>query len=226
MTTTIKALVLDLDDTLYAEINYLQSAYHFIASQISTQPQQLSAKMLEEYHAGENVFENLSKLYQLDKVILLDWYRFHKPNITLFQDVAETLNHFSTKYKYAVITDGRSKTQRNKLQALGIIDLLSSIVISEEIGSEKPSMANYEKVMNDLQCEQYIYVGDNLKKDFVTAKRLGWITICLKDQGQNIHKQNFSIAEEYQADYCLNSWQEIRNFLSIERKSNRISRKC
>ncbi|MGO1159334.1 HAD family hydrolase [Acinetobacter lwoffii] len=214
MTTKIKALVLDLDDTLYAEINYLESAYRFIAAQISAQPQQLSANMLAQYHAGENVFENISKIYQIDKSKLLDWYRFHKPDITLFQDVAETLNHFTTDYMYAVITDGRSETQRNKLQALGLTDFLSSIVISEEIGSEKPSLVNYKKVMSDLQCEQYIYVGDNLKKDFVTAKRLGWTTICLKDQGQNIHTQNFSIAEEYQADHYFNSWQEIREFLS------------
>ena len=217
MTTKIKALVLDLDDTLYAEISYLQSAYRFIAAKISTQPQQLYAKMLAEYHAGENVFENISKKYQLDKKELLDWYRFHKPDITLFQDVAETLTYFATEYKYAVITDGRSKTQRNKLQALGLTNLLNTIVISEEIGSEKPSIANYEKVMNELQCEKYIYIGDNLKKDFVTAKLLGWTTICLKDQGQNIHKQNFSIAAEYQADHCLNSWQEIRSFLSLDR---------
>src|SRR5690606_20354243 len=117
MTTKINALVLDLDDTLYAEINYLESAYRFIAAQISTQPQQLSAKMLAQYHAGENVFENISKLYQIDKLKLLDWYRFHKPDITLFQDVEETLNYFSKEYKYAVISDGRSETQRNKLQA-------------------------------------------------------------------------------------------------------------
>lgn len=214
MTTTIKALVLDLDDTLYAEINYLESAYRFIAAQISAQPQELSAKMLAQYHAGENVFENISKLYQIDKSKLLDWYRFHKPDINLFEHVAETLDHFAAEYTYAVITDGRSETQRNKLQALGLTDLLSSIVISEEIGSEKPSIANYKKVMRDLQCEHYIYVGDNLKKDFVTAKNLGWTTICLKDQGRNIHTQNFSIAKEYQADHCFNSWQEIRNFLS------------
>lgn len=218
MTIKIKALVLDLDDTLYAEINYLQSAYYFIAAQLSTQPKKLTAKMLAQYHAGENVFENISKTYQVDKSNLLDWYRFHKPDIALFQDVAETLNYLAPEYKYAVITDGRSETQRNKLQALGIIDLLSSIVISEEIGSEKPSTANYEKVMNDLQCKQYIYVGDNLKKDFVTAKRLGWTTICLKDQGQNIHQQDFSVAEQYKADYCFNSWYEIKNFLALDRK--------
>lgn len=219
MTTKIKALVLDLDDTLYAEISYLQSAYRFIAAKISTQPQQLYAKMLAEYQAGENVFENISQKYQLNKKELLDWYRFHKPDITLFQGVAETLTYFATEYKYAVITDGRSKTQRNKLQALGLTNLLSSIVISEEIGSEKPNAANYEKVMRDLQCEHYIYVGDNLKKDFVTAKHLGWTTICLKDQGQNIHQQDFLVAEQYKADHCFNSWHEIKNFLALDRKN-------
>ena len=80
----------------------MQSAYRFIAAKISTQPQQLYAKMLAEYHAGENVFENISKKYQLDKKELLYWYRFHKPDITLFQDVAETLTYFATEYKYVL----------------------------------------------------------------------------------------------------------------------------
>ena len=217
MTIKTKALVLDLDDTLYAEINYLKSAYIFIAKKLSSEPEVLSQSMLEQYRQGENVFEQLEKEYDVDVTTLLDWYRFHTPDIQLFSGVKSTLYKFAHIYKYAVITDGRSKTQRNKISALELNSLLESLVISEEIGSEKPSIANYEKVMHDLQCEQYIYVGDNLKKDFVTAKCLGWTTICLKDQGQNIHKQNFSIAKEYQADHCFNSWQEIRNFLSIDR---------
>lgn len=221
MTTKTKALVLDLDDTLYAEISYLQSAYNFIAAELSTEPQQLSQQMLAQYHAGQDVFAQLSQQYAVEKATLLEWYRFHPPKLALYPAVLETLNIYSKTYKYAVITDGRSKTQRNKIQALGLTDYLDSMVISEEIGSEKPSPANYEKVMQDLNCDQYIYVGDNLKKDFVTAKRLGWITICLRDRGQNIHSQDFSVAEEYQADYCFNSWQEIKEFLSVDRMTTK-----
>ena len=39
---------------------------------------------------------------------------------------------------------------------------------------------------------EFVYIGDNLKKDFVTANRLGWTTICLRDQGDNIHAQDWS----------------------------------
>lgn len=221
MTIKTKALVLDLDDTLYAEISYLQSAYDFIATQLSTEPKQLSQQMLAHYHAGQDVFAQLTQQYAVDKTTLLDWYRFHPPKLDLYPTVLDTLTAYRASYKYALITDGRSKTQRNKIQALGLIDYLDSIVISEEIGSEKPSPANYEKVMKDLSCEQYIYVGDNLKKDFVTAKRLGWVTICLRNQGQNIHSQDFSIAQEYQADHCFDSWREIKAFLSIDKMTTR-----
>lgn len=219
MTTLLKCLVLDLDDTLYPEISYLHSAYRFIAAKISAEPEALSTHMLQQYHAGENVFEQLVYDYGIDKITLLDWYRFHQPDISLYPAVLETLNSYTAEYQYAVITDGRSKTQRNKLYALGLMPYLNSIVISEEIGSEKPSTANYEKVMQDLKCEHYIYVGDNLKKDFVTAKRLGWTTICLKDQGQNIHQQDFSVVKQYKADYCFNSWYEIKKFLAKDRKN-------
>lgn len=219
MTIPLKCLVLDLDDTLYAEISYLHSAYRFIAAKISAEPEVLSAHMLQQYYAGENVFEQLVHGYGVEKTTLLDWYRFHQPDISLYPAVLETLNSYKADYQYAVITDGRSKTQRNKLHALGLMPYLNSIVISEEIGSEKPSAANYEKVMQDLQCEHYIYVGDNLKKDFVSAKHLGWTTICLKNQGQNIHQQDFSVAEQYKADHCFNSWHEIKNFLALDRKN-------
>lgn len=216
MTIALKGLVLDLDDTLYAEISYLHSAYRFIAAKLSDAPEQLNVQMLQQYHAGENVFERLAQDYGVQKATLLDWYRFHAPDISVYPYVLETLEQCSREYQYAVITDGRSQTQRNKLYALGLMPYLSSIIISEEIGSEKPAAANYEAVMQELQCEHYIYVGDNLKKDFVTAKRLGWTTICLKDQGHNIHSQDFSIAEAYQADYCCDTWQDIQNFLVLD----------
>lgn len=211
-----KALVLDLDDTLYSELDYLKSAYYFIANKISNNPLDLFNRMLDQYFQGLNVFSSVSKDYQVDISKLLDWYRFHQPNIQLYPDALKTLMEFSPVYKYGMITDGRSKTQRNKIAALGLESLFESIVISEEIGCEKPSLLNYKRVMEDLSCEQYIYIGDNLKKDFITAKSLGWITVCLRDQGKNIHQQDFSIAEEYHAHHYFDSWMGIKQFLKQE----------
>ena len=35
------------------------------------------------------------------------------------------------------------------------------------------------------------YVGDNTAKDFVGPNTLEWTTVCLLDDGRNIHKQDF-----------------------------------
>ena len=59
--------------------------------------------------------------------------------------------------------------------------------------SEKPALANYEYFMKRYTgCSDFTYVGDNPDKDFIAPNILGWKTICLKDYGRNIHKQDFS----------------------------------
>ena len=185
-----RVLVLDLDDTLYSELDYLKSAYFFIAKQISVNNHQLYQTMIEKYFNSEDVFDFLVDEYGTNKKDLLEWYRLHIPNIELYSGVKDFLENYSKSGEIAIITDGRSKTQRNKISALGLDGMLTSIVISEELQTEKPCKDNFEKVMSETVGSEYIYIGDNLKKDFITPKSMGWITICLKDQGQNIHRRS------------------------------------
>ena len=208
-----RVLVLDLDDTLYSELDYLKSAYFFIAKQVSVNNHQLYKTMLEKYFNSEDVFDFLVDEYGTNKKDLLEWYRLHIPNIELYSGVKEFLENYSKSGEIAIITDGRSKTQRNKISALGLDGVLTSIVISEELQTEKPCKDNFEKVMSETIGSEYIYIGDNLKKDFITPKSMGWITICLKDQGQNIHRQNFDLSYEYLPEHCFESWSDITSFL-------------
>ena len=67
------------------------------------------------------------------------------------------------------------------------------MVISEEFGSEKPALANYTYFMERYpECHDFTSVGDNPRKDFIAPNALGWLTVCLKDDGRNIHKQDFT----------------------------------
>ncbi|MGM9786689.1 MAG: HAD family hydrolase, partial [Candidatus Cryptobacteroides sp.] len=89
----------------------------------------------------------------------------------------------------------RSIQQRNKIEALGLNRWIENddIIISEEFGSEKPALANYEYYMKRYpECCDFTYIGDNPNKDFVVPNILGWETICLIDDGRNIHKQGIS----------------------------------
>ena len=89
-----------------------------------------------------------------------------------------------------ILTDGRSISQRNKIRALGLESWINKIVVSEEFGSAKPDERNFRHFHKVFpQHRSFAYIGDNPAKDFVTPNRLGWSTICLVDQGKNIHPQ-------------------------------------
>lgn len=214
---TNKVIVLDSDDTLYSELDFLKSGYKYIANKL--QPNNsvmLFDKMLKLYQSGENAFDYITGLYQdITTDELLNWYRNHHPTISLYDNVYETLISIRENYKLALITDGRSTTQRNKLVALGLDNIIECVIISEEVGSEKPSEKNFRLVEEYFQCEEYIYIGDNTKKDFITPNRLGWVTVCLLDRGFNIHKQNFVLPQDYQPRYIVKDWLSIKELLEI-----------
>ena len=61
-------------------------------------------------------------------------------------------------------------------------------------------------------------MGDNLKKDFLTPNRLGWQTVCLRDDGRNIHKQDGEgVTEEMNAKIWVDRLPELAK-LSFPRK--------
>ena len=182
-------IVFDLDDTLYNEMAYLKSAYAEIAQNLDPDHwRMLFARMYSLFRSKQDVFAFLIANYDTDKQQLLDTYRSHRPQLELFDGVLETMRAIKAKKgKIGIITDGRSSTQRVKLEALGILDLIDSVVISEEIGSEKPDEANYRHIEKAFPDCSYLYMADNLRKDFITPNERGWKTLGLIDNGLNMH---------------------------------------
>ena len=205
----MKVVCFDLDDTLCKEIDYLKSAYREIAEYaaehchgcsdpVAVLAQKAYEAMLAAYHEGQNAFEELNKFLGLYLPIAdyLYIYRNHKPKIALMEDVVQTLDALKAEgVRIGLITDGRSVQQRNKIEALGLGRWIENAdtVVSEEFGSEKPALANYAYFMKHYpECQDFTYIGDNPRKDFIAPNALGWQTICLMDDGRNIHKQDFS----------------------------------
>ncbi|MDO7171350.1 HAD family hydrolase [Mariniflexile sp. AS56] len=216
-------VVFDLDDTLYKEIDFLKSAYREIANYLGSRFGVLADKlyeaMLADYHAGLNVFESLIKKQEFQNITvqdLLGMYRHHVPSICLTPEYENVLKHLKKEvFKVGLITDGRSIQQRNKLLALGLSDYFDGVIISEEFGSEKPNVKNYQYFVNTYGAEKtYIYIGDNTRKDFSSPRLLGWKTICLLDSGTNIHKQAFTMESEETADYLIQDFIEISHLMN------------
>ena len=210
-------IAFDLDDTLYKEIEFLKSGYHQIALSLCGNAEDASAlakSMYHWYNAKCNVFEKAIEATgsTCNVSSLLTIYREHIPDIALPHDSKECLQMLkSYGATLALITDGRALTQRNKIQALGLDRIIPAhnIIISEDFGSEKPCAANYEVIEQHNPDKKYCYVGDNVIKDFVTANSRGWLTIGLRDNGCNVHRQDAERRHEYQPSIWIDRLDEL-----------------
>ena len=206
----------DLDDTLYKEIDFLRSGYRKIAEYIEakTSLTLVYEKMIQDYLEGKDVFGALIDLTSgiVSKEILLDIYRNHIPDISLNADAKVCLEQLHSKgIPMGIITDGRSKTQRNKILALGLDQWIpeSNWIISEEIDAEKPNKKGYLILEQRYLDYRYYYVGNNPKKDFRGANELGWTTICLLDSGEEIHPQSFALEDICLSQFKIKQLQDI-----------------
>lgn len=209
-------VVFDLDDTLYDEFDYLLSGFRFVAQRFCPEDELIAHDLLlDAYKKGKNAFRTLIDHYQLEEKgvevdEILNCYRSHKP-ILKFRECAYNFIALlkEMNIKTGIITDGRAVTQRSKLESLGILDKMDYVLISEEFGSEKPAQKNYEAFYERFGKRQYVYIGDNTEKDFVSPNLLGWGSICIKDSGRNIHKQNFNLPHRYLPQFTTQSFCEI-----------------
>ena len=208
-------IVFDLDDTLFKEIDFVKSAYVYINSYINSRFNIDLSKNIKKCLSGEINFFNLinSKLYPDQNFPIekyLELYRFHYPEINLSYDTSVFLkNILSHNIDFSIITDGRSISQRNKIKALGLDDLAKNIIISEETGFEKPHLNNF-KILNRIYSnKKLIYIADNTSKDFLAPNSLNWNTICLINNGQNIHPQDFNLSIDYLPKIKVNYLTEI-----------------
>lgn len=206
---TKKVFVFDLDDTLIKEIDFLKSGYwavsEFISKRVGLNIREVYGNLLDWYRTGQNAFAHLNEKYGLGTPIevYLDIYRFHTPDIHLSQDMVDTLNALQdAEIELGIVTDGRFITQKNKVDALGLAEWFDKkcVIINSNPQFFKPNSYGYNRLMQVMyekigsSAIEFTYIADNPEKDFIWPNANGWNTICLKDDGRNIHKQDFAAA--------------------------------
>lgn len=192
-------VVFDLDDTLYPEKDYVRSGIAAVAKTIrECFGTDLREALLDSWDNGNRDFLATAcrLLGQSDslKESLLWTYRLHQPSISLPRVAKEAIAECLRRgYQLAVLTDGRSITQRLKLKALGLAHLPA--YISEDWLSEKPAPRRFSQIMADIPAPHYVYIGDNPSKDFKAPNDLGWLTICVQHGGAGVHSQREAISD-------------------------------
>lgn len=211
-------IAFDLDDTLYKEVDYVKSGYKAVAEENAgiIAPAVSYRLMWEAFKAKENPFDAVAKAVKgFDIAKAVATYRFHRPSITLDADTEKVLQRLKDAgHRLCIITDGRTATQRNKIETLSLPRYVdpADVVISEETGHTKADADNFRIIAERYPSERCIYVGDNPEKDFFHPNRMGWHTVMLKDNGLNSHPQTDKPAE-WEAERVIASLTELPDYI-------------
>jgi putative hydrolase of the HAD superfamily len=197
--TAVRAILLDLDDTLYAEHDYFLSGLGAMANWMSQGDTQRMAQLLVELSADvaingrQGVIDRISVPPEISpemadswRLTLLHIYRTHKPSLRAFDDVAPfLLRARQLGYRLALVTDGKSCVQWNKLTSLGLDRQCDAIIVTDDIDAPKPSSKPFllASRLLGVAAANCVYIADDPSKDFFGPHRLGMasmqITRCL-----------------------------------------------
>lgn len=192
----IRVVVFDLDDTLYPERDYVVSGFsavdRWLAEKCSVEG--FSERALALFSAGHRgrIFDEVLQQLGLPSTPariaeLVDVYRKHEPMLCLFPDAGAVLQKVASSFCLALITDGYRVTQDKKIAALNLAARIPCRIVTDALGREfwKPSLEPYRRVMAYYggEAEDFVYVADNPRKDFIGARQLGWRTVRIRRPG-------------------------------------------
>jgi putative hydrolase of the HAD superfamily len=194
-----RAVVLDLDDTLYPEAAYVRSGFRAVAARaqetLGVPAGEAEAELVALFEQGVrgDTFDRWLAARGLGggSVVgdLVATYRAHEPDIDPFPDAAPLVGRLRAGGSaVGLLSDGDPAVQGAKLEALGLRDAFDAIVITGELGPDagKPSPRGFEEVLRRLGSTppgDAVYVSDNPAKDFLGARRAGMRSIRVRRAG-------------------------------------------
>lgn len=129
----------------------------------------------------------------------------------LIEGAIPVLEALQPYFQLAVITNGIGEIQRSRLAGAGLKRYFSHIIISEEIGCEKPAARFFEQAL--LHCgvinhEQVLVVGDSLTADIAGGIEFGLDTCWY-------NPQKASAPEHLKPTYVIDNLYTLLSLLKI-----------
>lgn len=192
----MKAVVFDLDDTLYPESAFVESALEAV---IERAEQKLGLRgfgdqclALRRSGVAVELFQSVLRDLEIREphapivADLVSSYRAHAPkSLPWHEDARNALDRLGPVARLGLISDGYLPTQERKAEALGLARYIPDPIFTERLGRAfwKPHRRAFELVMERCPATSYTYVGDNPSKDFAGPRALGWQTIRVRRPG-------------------------------------------
>jgi putative hydrolase of the HAD superfamily len=196
----MKAVIFDLDDTLYPYVQHVHSGFAAVAMYVDrnfhvpARDAYATLRYAREVDAQGNEFQRLCDVYRLNRSIvpdLLREYNGHRPQLWLTHDAAAVLGSLRRGgWRLGLLTNGDPAIQKKKVDVLGLAALIDHVVYaSEHAPGGKPAGEPFIEVLRRLQVapEDAVMVGDDPINDVDGARAIGLRTIFLARTGRPRH---------------------------------------
>lgn len=224
----MKALIFDVDDTLYDQIQPFECALerHFEVAREQIEPLYLSFRryadeVFEATAIGKMSLKD-SHIYRM-KHALADFgyqvsdatalaiqidYDYFQRQIELSPVFPEIFSWCQAQgIAMGIITNGPYRHQLRKIRTMGLVNWfeLEHVLISGQVGITKPNPAIFQLMEERLGMsgEDICYLGDSFENDVVGAKAANWKAIWFN------HRKRVEPTAPYQADKVVTDWDEL-----------------
>ncbi len=222
----LRAIVFDLDDTLYPEIECVRSGFRSVAAWIEHKFDIWEQRAFEEIQL---LFEGGSRGDTFDRWLVSrgfppdEWvsqmvhiYRDHQPRISPFPEARELLQRLGNCYRLGLVSDGNVDVQQRKLTALGLASFFDVVAFSDDWGRQarKPSPKPLKHALSVLGTtgREALYVADNPLKDFLAARRAEMWAVRVR-WPRTLYVNLEPPSEEYEPHAEINNLKELDNLL-------------
>lgn len=221
-----EVIVFDLDDTLFEEKDFVLSGFVAVATDIAKtvaiKKQLIFNYLLEQFYkkGRGKIFNAALQQFGLidtpeEVARLVQLYRHHPANIAFYPGVKSLLKRLHKNFYLAIVTDGATETQTNKVKALRLQELVDYVVYCWEISAPKPDTKGYAMALDyfNIPAKHAIIVGDHPINDIAAAKELGAWTI-------RVHTGRFCLLPNLEAkkpDFNIKIVTDIEHILPFEK---------
>ncbi|GAF67691.1 unnamed protein product [marine sediment metagenome] len=192
LSNRIKAIIFDLDDTLYDCSGSLVLKSKKLAAKIiskaikcsETEALKLQLEFEDRLGPKVDISREIANLYNLPEEFRKEFSNtinsLDVGGAVLFPDTMDSINELKrVGYKVFLVTFGNREMQEEKIKVLGLERSFDEIIITDNPrGKEK-----YFKeilIKYDLKPEQVLCVGDKIKDEIEVGKRLGMSTALMQ----------------------------------------------
>ncbi|MBR5443181.1 MAG: YjjG family noncanonical pyrimidine nucleotidase [Paludibacteraceae bacterium] len=142
-----------------------------------------------------------------------DFLNMTTAHFSLLEGAEELVRYLAKKYPLTVVTNGFVEVQYEKFDKSGLRDCFAHIVLSEEVGCQKPNPRIFEEAlrMNGLQAEDVVMIGDSWSSDIQGAINAGIDQIWIKKSKEQGTKNQDTIVQT--ATYIVHNLSEVMGIL-------------